>query len=190
MSDYDEKSANRDFMKRRLERVSRGILPPGKLFVKEFPTSQATVLDIEAYLKLLEENQDHKVDVIVVDYINILANYRNPNTENTYMKIKQIAEDLRALAVKRDMLVISATQINRGAWDATEVKMENIAESAGLAHTVDVMYALIQDSMMYANREYWLKVLKIRDGQGKGSRCRFTIDYDHMRLSETEDITN
>lgn len=190
MSDYDEKSANRDFMKRRLERVSRGILPPGKLFVKEFPTSQATVLDIEAYLKLLEENQDHKIDVIVVDYINILANYRNPNTENTYMKIKQIAEDLRALAVKRDMLVISATQINRGAWDATEVKMENIAESAGLAHTVDVMYALIQDAMMYASREYWLKVLKIRDGQGKGSRCRFTIDYDHMRLSETEDITN
>ena len=66
--------------------------------------------------------------MLFVDYINILANYRNPNTENTYMKIKQIAEDLRALAVKRDMLVISATQINRGAWDATEVRMENIME--------------------------------------------------------------
>ena len=52
MSQYDEKSANRDFMKRRLEKVSRGIMPPGKLFVKEFPTSQATVLDIEAYLKI------------------------------------------------------------------------------------------------------------------------------------------
>jgi replicative DNA helicase len=190
MMEYDQKSANRDFMKRRLEKVSRGILPPGKLFVKEFPTSQATVLDIEAYLKTLEESQDHKVNVLVVDYINILANYRNPNTENTYMKIKQIAEDLRALAVKRNMLVISATQINRGAWDSTEVKMENIAESAGLAHTADVMYALIQDSMMHASREYWLKVLKIRDGQGKGSRCRFNIDYDYMRLTETEDITN
>jgi replicative DNA helicase len=190
MSQYDEKSANRDFMKRRLEKVSRGIMPPGKLFVKEFPTSQATVLDIEAYLKMLEESQDHKVNVVVVDYINILANYRNPNTENTYMKIKQIAEDLRAMAVKQNMLVISATQINRGAWDATEVKMENIAESAGLAHTADVMYALIQDSMMHANKEYWLKVLKIRDGEGKGTRCRFDIDYDHMRLTETQDITN
>ncbi len=189
MMEYDQKSANRDFMKRRLERVTRGILPPGKLFVKEFPTSQATTLDIEAYIKELEEVQDHKVNVLVVDYINILANYRNPNTENTYMKIKQIAEDLRAMAVKHNMLVISATQINRGAWDATEVKMENIAESAGLAHTADVMYALIQDSMMHANREYWLKVLKIRDGQGKGNRCRFSIDYDKMRLNETEDIS-
>ena len=189
MSDYDKNSGNRDYMKRRLEKVSRGLLPPGKLFVKEYPTSQGTIPDIEAYLKDLEEAQDHKVNVLVVDYINILANYRNPNTENTYMKIKQIAEDLRALAVKRDMLVISATQINRGAWDATEVRMENIAESAGLAHTADVMYALIQDSVMHAEREYWLKVLKIRDGQGKGSRCKFDIDYEHMRLTETDDIS-
>jgi len=189
MMQYDEKSANRDFMKRRIERVTRGILPPGKLFVKEFPTSQATTLDIEAYIKELEEVQDHKVNVLIVDYINILANYRNPNTENTYMKIKQIAEDLRAMAVKNNMLVISATQLTRGAWDSTEIKMENIAESAGLAHTADVMYALIQDSMMHANREYWLKVLKIRDGQGKGNRCRFQIDYDNMRLSETDDIS-
>ena len=189
MMDYDKNSSNRDYMKRRLEKVSRGLLPPGKLFVKEYPTSQGTIPDIEAYLKDLEESQDHKVNVLVVDYINILANYRNPNTENTYMKIKQIAEDLRALAVKRDMLVISATQINRGAWDATEVRMENIAESAGLAHTADVMYALIQDSVMHSEREYWLKVLKIRDGQGKGSRCKFNIDYEHMRLTETDEIS-
>ena len=190
MTDYDKNSGNRDYMKRRLEKVSRGLLPPGKLFVKEYPTSQGTIPDIESYLKDLEETTDHKVNVLVVDYINILANYRNPNTENTYMKIKQIAEDLRALAVKRDMLVISATQINRGAWDATEVRMENIAESAGLAHTADVMYALIQDSVMHAEREYWLKVLKIRDGQGKGSRCKFNIDYEHMRLTETDEITH
>ena len=189
MTDYDKNSGNRDYMKRRLEKVSRGLLPPGKLFVKEYPTSQGTIPDIESYLKDLEETTDHKVNVLVVDYINILANYRNPNTENTYMKIKQIAEDLRALAVKRNMLVISATQINRGAWDATEVRMENIAESAGLAHTADVMYALIQDSIMHSEREYWLKVLKIRDGQGKGSRCKFDIDYEHMRLTETDDIS-
>ena len=62
--------------------------------------------------------------------------------------------------------------------------MENIAESAGLAHTADVMYALIQDAMMHANREYWLKVLKIRDGQGKGSRCRYNIDYDLLSVNQ------
>jgi KaiC/GvpD/RAD55 family RecA-like ATPase len=189
MQEYDQRSANRDFIKRRLERITRGLMPPGKLFVKEYPTSQATTLDIEAYVKELEEVTEHKVNVLIVDYINILSNYRNPNTENTYMKVKQISEDLRALAVKRNMLVLSATQITRGGWDSTEIKMENIAESAGLAHTADVVYALIQDGMMHANKEYWLKVLKIRDGQGKNNRCRFNIDYDYMRLTETDDLT-
>jgi replicative DNA helicase len=188
MREYDSKSKNRDFMKLRLEKVSRGVLPPGKLFVKEFPTSQASVLDVESYLKTLEETTGTKLKVIVIDYINILANYRNPNSENTYLKIKQIAEDLRAMAVRNDWLIITATQINRSAWDSTEVTMQNIAESAGLAHTADMMYAIIQDSEMHAKREYFLKILKIRDGEGKGTKCRFEIDYDFMRLTETQDV--
>jgi hypothetical protein len=188
MSEYQQKSADRDFLKRRLDRISNGLMPPGKLFVKEFPTSQATVLEIENFLKSLEEKQGFKLKAIVIDYINILANYRNPNSENTYLKIKQIAEDLRAMAVRNDWLIITATQLTRGAWDATEVTMQNIAESAGLAHTADMMYAIIQDQMMHAAREYWLKVLKIRDGEGKGTKCRFTIDYNYMKLSETSDI--
>jgi len=188
MREYDSKSKNRDFMKLRLEKVSRGVLPPGKLFVKEFPTSQASVLDVESYLKNLEETTGNKLKVIVIDYINILANYRNPNSENTYLKIKQIAEDLRAMAVRNDWLIITATQINRSAWDSTDVTMQNIAESAGLAHTADMMYAIIQDSEMHAKREYFLKILKIRDGEGKGTKCRFEIDYDFMRLTETQDV--
>ena len=188
MREYDSKSKNRDFMKLRLEKVSRGVLPPGKLFVKEFPTSQASVLDVESYLRTLEETTGNKLKVIVIDYINILANYRNPNSENTYLKIKQIAEDLRAMAVRNDWLIITATQINRSAWDSTEVTMQNIAESAGLAHTADMMYAIIQDSEMHAKREYFLKILKIRDGEGKGTKCRFEIDYDFMRLTETQDV--
>lgn len=188
MREYDSKSKNRDFMKLRLEKVSRGVLPPGKLYVKEFPTSQATVLDVESYLRTLEETTGNKIRVIVIDYINILANYRNPNSENTYLKIKQIAEDLRAMAVRNDWLIITATQITRSGWDSTEITMSNIAESAGLAHTADMMYGIIQDSDMHAKREYFLKVLKIRDGEGKGTKCRFEIDYDFMRLTETQDV--
>lgn len=188
MTEYQQKSADRDFIKRKLERISNGILPPGKLFVKEFPTSQATVPEIENYLKVLEDKQGFKLKAIIIDYINILANYRNPNSDNTYMKIKQIAEDLRAMAVRNNWLVITATQLSRGAWDSSEVTMQNIAESAGLAHTADTMYAIIQDSMMHSAREYWLKVLKIRDGEGKNTKCRFTIDYNYMKLSETSDV--
>jgi hypothetical protein len=190
MSDYDAKAKDAVFLKRRLETVGDGLMPPGKLFVKKFPTSQANVLDIENYLLDVEETAGIKLKAVIIDYINILSNHRNPNSENTYLKIKQIAEDLRAMADRNKWLIITATQIKRGAYNSTDIGMEDISESAGLAHTADMIYAIIQDELMHAEHEYWLKVLKIRDGEGKNLKCKFSINYDYMRLTETSDTSS
>lgn len=190
MSEYDSKSKDATYLKRKLENVGDGLLPPGKLFVKKFPTSQATVPDVENYLLDLEETTGVKLRAVVIDYINILSNYRNPNSENTYLKIKQIAEDLRAMADRNKWLIVTATQIKRGAYNSTDIGMEDISESAGLAHTADMIYAIIQDELMHSEFEYWLKILKIRDGEGKNLKCKFTINYDYMRLNETNETSS
>ena len=190
INEYAEKAKNKEHIKRRLETVGDGFTPPGNLFVKQFPTSQATVLDIEAYVNQIEEERQIKVGAVVIDYINILANYRNQNTENTYMKIKQIAEDLRAMGIRNDWLIVTATQITRSGYNASDITMTDIAESAGLSHTADVMLGIIQDDLMRANQEYWLKVLKIRDGEGKGTKCKLNIDWNYMRLQETHEMSN
>lgn len=190
ISEYEKMSKTPDFIKNRLSNLRNGVIPPGNLFVKEYPTSQATVPEIEAYLKELETTQGVKLRAIIIDYINILSNFRNPNTENTYMKIKQIAEDLRAMAVRNEWIVISATQINRGGYDSTELNLGHIAESAGLSHTADMIYGIIQDTSMHMNNEYWLKILKVRNGTGKNSRCLYRVDYNYMRLTETETVIN
>ena len=78
INDYGEKAKNKEHIKRRLETVGDGFTPPGQLFIKQFPTSQATVLDIEAYVNQIEEERQIKVGAVVIDYINILANYRKP----------------------------------------------------------------------------------------------------------------
>ena len=190
INDYADKAKNKEHVKRRLETVGDGFTPPGSLFVKQFPTSQATVLDIEAYVNQIEEEKQIKVGAVVIDYINILANYRNQNTENTYMKIKQIAEDLRAMGIRNNWLIVTATQITRNGYNSSDIGMTDIAESAGLSHTADVMLGIIQDDLMRANSEYWLKVLKIRDGECKGTKCKLNINWNYMRLIETEETTN
>ncbi len=190
INDYAEKAKNKDSIKRRLETVGDGFTPPGQLFIKQMPTSQATVLDIDAYLTQLEEEHQIKIGAVVIDYINILANYRNPNSENTYLKIKQIAEDLRAMGQRHDYLIVTATQITRGGYNSSDISMGDIAESAGLSHTADVMFGIIQDDLMRANDEYWLKILKMRDGEGKGTKCQLNINWKYMRLIETDNITN
>jgi archaellum biogenesis ATPase FlaH len=188
MNEYDKYSSDKNYIARKLQHVGTGVMPPGKLFIKKFPTSQATVIDIENYLRDVEETAGIKLNAIVIDYINILSNYRNPNGDNTYMKIKQIAEDLRGMADRNNWLIVTATQIKRSGYDSSDISMDDIAESAGLSHTADMIYGIIQDAIMHSNFEYWLKILKIRDGEGKNTKCRFDVNYEYMRLTESEDV--
>jgi len=83
------------------------------LHIKEFPASTASSNDIGAYLRKAQELLGYKFENIFIDYINIMKNWRNPNTENLYMKIKQITEDVRAMGQENNWAIISPTQTNR-----------------------------------------------------------------------------
>jgi replicative DNA helicase len=188
MKEYANAAQDVTSMKRKLSTVGHDTLQtPGKLSVKEFPTSSAGVPDIERWLQKMEEMKGIKYKVIVLDYINILKNWRNPNSENMYMKIKQIAEDLRAMAMRNDWAIITATQVNRSGFGSTDLNATNISESAALGHTVDAMFGIIQDEIMHANREYILKLIANRDDGYKNSRKKFLINYDYMRIIEDAD---
>jgi len=161
-----------------------GLTLPGLLYVKEFPTSAASVPDVENYLLRTEEKNGIKFKVVVIDYINILKNWRNPNTENTYMKIKQIAEDLRAMAQRNNWSVISATQTKQAFFDSTDMNMSAASESSALVATVDLMFGIIQDPIMRANKKYKLKVLAARDSEYTNCMKMYDVDYSYMRLTE------
>ena len=188
MKEYAAVAEDKQLMKKKIGNMGyESLQVPGKLYVKEFPTSSAGVPDIERYLLKMEELKGIKFKVIVLDYINILKNWRNPNSENTYMKIKQIAEDARAMAMRNNWAIITATQINRSGFGSTDLSATNISESAALGHTVDAMFGIIQDEMMHANREYILKLIANRDDGYKNARQKFLINYDLMRISQDMD---
>lgn len=161
---------------------------PGQLLIKEFPTSQASVNDIERYLTKVEEIKGIKFKVVIVDYINIMKNWRNANSENTYMKIKQIAEDLRGMAMNNNWSIVTATQTKQGDFDASDLSINSAAESSGLVATVDGMFGIIQDPIMYANKEYKLKILANRDDGYKNAYKVFSVDYRYMRISEDVNV--
>lgn len=182
---YNEIAADPQKMFDAIQRFrQRQITPLGRLFIKEYPTSDATVLDIENYIRNLQETYEITIDVVIVDYINILKNYRCRDSSNTYIYIKTLAEDLRALAVKYKMLVITATQINRSGYDSSDITSSNMSESMGLLNTSDQGYGIIQDATMRINKQYLLKIIKIRDGRGKNSKIVLDVDYSKMRLVE------
>jgi len=183
---YDRESVDTDKMAKKISEIrQRQIIPMGRFFVREYPTSCCTTIDVENYIKRIQEVEGFKVDVVVIDYINIMSNYRNPNSEDLYNKIKQISEDLRAIAVRQSCLILTATQSNRGAFDADDITMSSIAESAGLVHTADTIFGIIQNQKMRNDNRYDLKILKIRDGEGKNNKIEMRIEYRKMRIEET-----
>jgi hypothetical protein len=165
------------------------IVPPGALIVKQFPTSAASVIDLEAFLlekesELSVEGKPFHFKNVFVDYINIMRNYRNPNTENTYMKIKQIAEDLRAMAIKHNWTIITATQTNRAQFDTNDINGSNVSESTALIATVDLMFGIIASPEMRNNNKYVLKCMYDRVARKDGYKKDFTLSVDYLRITE------
>lgn len=185
LDDYEDWAKDQDQLKKKIQGVRQSAIKPlGTLHVKEFPASACSVNDLRTYLKKAEEALGIKFDNVFVDYINIMKNWRNPNTENTYMKIKQIAEDLRAMAMEEQWAVITATQTNRGGIDNTDLRVTDVSESAALLHTVDVLFGIITDPEMKARGEYYLKCLANRVAGYQNTRKRYTIEWKYARIEE------
>lgn len=184
---YKDKERESFIRKKMGDYLNTRLTPPGNLYVKQFPTSVACVSDIERYyLKMMERGLKPKV--IIIDYINILASGNKSLDDNMYLKIKNIAEKLRAFAIKYNLVIITATQLNRSGDEVSDIKLSNIAESQGLVHTADTMYGIIQTEEMKMNNTYWVKILRIREGAGKNHRCLYEINYSRMRLTETSEV--
>jgi len=185
MSEYKNTADNDELLKKKIRNIGfDNLATPGQLVVKEFPTSQASAIDVENWLSKTEQIMGIKFKIVIIDYINIMKNWRNPNSENTYMKIKQIAEDLRAAAQRNEWAIVTATQTKQSEFDATDLSMNSASESSGLVATVDGMFGIIQDPLMYTAGEYKLKLLANRDEGYKNSYRKFLVDYNFMRISE------
>ena len=90
---YEEFAKDMSAVKNKLNQFKNGSLKsPGKLIIKEFPTSSAGANDIELYLRKEEERLGFKFDEVYVDYMSIMKNSKMPNSENTYLKLKTITD--------------------------------------------------------------------------------------------------
>jgi KaiC/GvpD/RAD55 family RecA-like ATPase len=185
IDEYEELTKDQDKLKKKLGDLKRGSLKPlGKLHVKEFPSSTMSTNDLRSYLVKAQDILGYKFDNVFIDYINIMKNWRNPNTENLYMKIKQISEDLRAVAQEEQWAIITPTQTNRGGWDATDLTISNVSESAALLHTVDGLFGIVVDPEMKARGEYYLKYMADRVSGLENTRKRFEFNREYVRIEE------
>lgn len=113
--------------------------------VKYFTAGAATVADLEQWLDVEEMINGVKIEVLAVDYATLLA--ANPKTRNAarHEQITEIAKDLRALAVRRNLWLISPNQANGEGMDSKKTKIlqnHHVAESKGIPKNADYHFTI------------------------------------------------
>ena len=164
---------------------------PGKLIIKEYPTASAHTGHFRHLVNELAVKRQFTPDIIYIDYLNICASSRVKGlggSINTYSFVKAIAEELRGLAVEKNVPIVSATQTTRSGFTNSDVGLEDTSESFGLPATADLMFALISTEELQDLNQIMVKQLKNRYSDPTTNK-RFVVGVDRskMRLYDVED---
>jgi replicative DNA helicase len=99
----------------------------GALRIKYMP-AQSNVNQIRSYLKELQVQTGLRVDFIMVDYLDLVMPVSAKVSPNDlFVKDKYVSEELRNLSKELNILMITASQLNRGAVEEIEFDHSHIA---------------------------------------------------------------
>tara|TARA_E500000178_G_scaffold356253_1_gene432787 strand:- start:539 stop:1735 length:1197 start_codon:yes stop_codon:yes gene_type:complete len=184
----DLKSLPKEMYTKKVKRVRDKTL--GKLIIKEYPTASAHVGHFRHLVNELGLKRNFTPDIIYVDYLNICMSQRirAGSNVNSYTYVKAIAEELRGLAVEKNIPIVSATQTTRSGYSNSDPGMEDVSESFGLPATADLMLAMISTEELEDLDQIMIKQLKNRYSD-PGSNKRFVVGIDRskMRLFDAEE---
>lgn len=153
----------------------------GTLRIKRMAESVSTTNDIESYLRELQIKTGQKLDYVCVDYLDLLTSDRvGPNDKsNAFVKDKFVSEELRALAMKMDITVFTASQFNRGGIGEDKKSQSQIAGGISKIYTADnVIYIEARKEV----GEMWFDFQKTRNSSAVGSRLRMSYNSDSLRV--------
>lgn len=191
IDDYDDKSNNTDYMKKKIKNLHNSAEAThdlfdnkmGKIITKFFAAGTANYQQIETTIKKLKELRNLDIDMVVVDYLTLLVPIKGLNIEsNLYQKGKHLAEGLRAIAAKYNLPVITAMQVSKDAWNTNDITLENIPESKAIAETADTFFGIIRTEDMKLQNIYRLKLLKQRDGDFSKSQMKFDLNPKYLTI--------
>ena len=162
----------------------------GRYRVKSLP-AQSNINDVRSYLKEVQVQTGIKVDFIMVDYLDLLmpASVKvNPNDQ--FIKDKYVAEELRNLAQELGILLVTASQLNRGAVEEIEFDHSHIAGGISKINTADNVFGIFTSRAMKERGRYQLQCMKTRTSNGTGQKVELDYNVETMRITDLpEDAT-
>jgi hypothetical protein len=195
INDYDEKSKDTELIKQRIANLSKTTggsdlfdKKIGKIITKFWAAGTVQVSDFDNYIQKLKEKRDIKIDLIIVDYIALIAAPKSNGGDNLYTKGKFVAEALRALASKWKCPLITAVQVAKDAWNASDLTLESVPESKAIVECSDSFFGIIRTPEMQRQNLYRLKLLKQRDGDFSKAHVKIDLNTTYLTLENDQFI--
>ena len=156
----------------------------GKYRIKALP-AQSNVNDIRSYLKEVQIQTGIKVDFVMVDYLDLVMPVSvkvNPNDQ--FIKDKYVAEELRNLAKELNILLVTASQLNRSAVEEVEFDHSHIAGGISKINTADNVFGIFTSRAMRERGRYQIQCMKSRSSTGVGQKIDLEYNIETMRITD------
>tara|TARA_Y100000114_G_scaffold51739_1_gene47204 strand:- start:6023 stop:7417 length:1395 start_codon:yes stop_codon:yes gene_type:complete len=156
----------------------------GSLRIKYMP-AQSNINDIRAYLKELQIQTNVKLDYICVDYLDLLMPVSakvSPNDQ--FIKDKYVSEELRNLAKEFDIVMVTASQLNRAAVEEIEFDHSHIAGGISKINTADNVIGIFTSRAMRERGRYQIQFMKTRSSSGVGQKVDLEFDVNSLRIRD------
>lgn len=156
----------------------------GSYQVKALP-AQSNINDVRAFLKEYQIKTGHKVDFVMVDYLDLLMPVSAKVSPNDlFVKDKYVSEELRNLAKELGILLVTASQLNRSAVEEVEFDHSHISGGISKINTADNVFGIFTSRAMKERGKYQIQCMKSRSSTGVGQKIDLEYNIETMRITD------
>jgi replicative DNA helicase len=156
----------------------------GAMQIKYMPSGK-TCNDLRAYLKEFEIKTGRKVDVLLVDYLDLLMPLsKKISPADLFIKDKYVSEELRNLAVERQCILVTASQLNRGAVEEVEFDHSHISGGLSKIQTADNVFGIFTSRAMRERGRYQIQLMKTRSSSGVGMKVDLEFNLETLKITD------
>jgi len=154
----------------------------GNLQIKYFP-AQSNINDIRAFVKELQVKSGKRIDFMCIDYLDLLMPVSaKVSPSDLFVKDKYVSEEIRNLGKELDVVMVTASQLNRSAVEEVEFDHSMISGGISKINTADNVFGIFTSRAMRERGKYQLQLMKTRSSAGVGQKIDLDFDVDTLRI--------
>jgi replicative DNA helicase len=131
-----------------------GVLSEAPIYIDDTPMIRMA----EMRSKALRLNYEHGIDMVILDYLQLMQGENAGRGENRVQEISFVSRSLKALAREINAPVLAVSQLSRAVeWRSShEPQLSDLRESGSIEQDADVVLFIYRDEYYYKSEEEWI----------------------------------